>query len=74
MYDKVNTLDHTLENIVMKMNPRKVLLEMEDDLEVAAMFSKLRARSDMQISKQTRKAQRSCMSGNESDYSSSQSE
>jgi hypothetical protein len=47
MYDKINTLDHTLENIVMKMNPRKVLLEMEDDLEVAAMFSKLRARSDM---------------------------
>jgi len=74
MFNKVNTLDNKLEDSVTKIKPRKARLQMEDDSEMAAMFSRLRTRSDMQISKQTQKSQRSRDSGSESDDSSSESE
>jgi len=71
MYDKIDTLADKPEEIVTKMKAHEARLQKEDDSDVAAMFSKLRTKSDKWG--QTRKSQKSRDSGSESDGSSSES-
>jgi hypothetical protein len=74
MYDKIDTLADKPEEIVTKMKAHKAQLQKDDDSEVAAMFSKLRTKSEKRNSKQTRKSLKTRGSGSESDGSSSESE
>ena len=73
MYDKIDTLAEKPEEVIVKMNAHEARLQKNDDSEVAAMFSKLRTKSDMRNSK-TRKSRKTRDSGSESDGSSSESE
>jgi len=73
MYDKIDTMANKPEEIVTKMKAHEARLQQEDDSEVAAMFSKLRTKSEKQNSK-TRKSQKSHGSSSGSDGSSSESE
>ena len=73
MYDKIDTLADKPEEIVTKMKAHEARLQKDDDLEVAAMFSKLRMKSEKRNSK-TRKSRKTRDSGSESDGSSSESE
>jgi hypothetical protein len=70
MYDKINTLADKPEEIVTKITAHEARLQMDENLEVAAMFSKLRTKSGMRNSKNSRKSG----SGSESNGSSSESE
>jgi hypothetical protein len=74
MYDKIDTLADKPEEIVTKMKAHEARLQKDDDSEVAAMFSKLRTKSEKRNSKHSRKSQKSRGSGSESDGSSSESE
>jgi len=74
MYDKIDTLADKPEEVVTKMKAHEARLQKEDDSEVAAMFSKLRTKSEKRKSKQTRKSRESRDSGSEGDGSSSESE
>jgi len=74
MYDKIDTLADKPEEIVTKMKAHEARLQKDDDSEVAAMFSKLRTKSEKRNSKHSRKSQKSRGSGSESDGSSSDSE
>jgi len=74
MYDKIDTLADKPEEIVTKMRTHKARLRQEHDSEVAAMFSKLRTKSEQRNSKHSRKSRKSRDSGSESDGSSSQNE
>jgi len=47
MYNKIDTQTYNPEEIVTRMRAHEVQLRMVDDLEVAAMFSKLRPTSEM---------------------------
>jgi len=71
MYDQIDTLADKLEEIVMKMRPHKVRLQQEDDSGVAAMFSKLRTKSEQCNSEHSRKSQKSCDTGSKSESSNS---
>jgi len=71
MYDKIDTLADKPEEIVTKMKAHEARLQKDDDSEVAAMFSKLRTKSEKRNSKHSRKSRGS---GSESDGSSSESE
>jgi len=73
MYDKIETLADKPEDIVTKMRAQEARLQQEDGSEVAAMFSKLRTKSEKRNSK-TRKSRKTRDSGSESDGSSSESE
>jgi hypothetical protein len=73
MYDKIDTLADKPEEIVTKMKAHEARLQKDDDSE-AAMFSKLRTKSEKRNSKHSRKSQKSRGSGSESDGSSSESE
>jgi hypothetical protein len=73
MYDKIDTLADKPEEIVTKMKAHEARLQKDDDSEVAAMFSKLRTKSEKRNSK-TRKSRKSRGSDSESDGSSSESE
>jgi hypothetical protein len=70
MYDKIDTLADKPEEIVTKMKAHEARLQKEDDSEVAAMFSKLRTKSEKRSSKQTRKSRKTRSSGSESNGSS----
>jgi len=74
MYDKIDTLADKPEVIVTEMKAHEARLQKEDDSEVAAMFSKLRTKSEKRSSKQTRKSRKTRGSGSESDGSSSDNE
>jgi len=71
MYDKTDTMADKPEGIVTEITAHEARLQKDDDSEVAAMFSKLRMKSEKRNSKHSRK---SCGSGSESDGSSSESE
>jgi hypothetical protein len=71
MYDKIDTLADKPEEIVTKMKAHEARLQKEDDSDVAAMFSKLRTKSDKR--RQTLKSRKSRDSSSESDGSSSES-
>jgi len=74
VYDKIDTLADKPEEIVTKMKAHEARLQKDDYSEVAAMFSKLRTKSEMRNSKHFWKSQKSRGSGSESDGSSSESE
>jgi len=73
IYDQIDTLANKLEEIVTKMKAHEARLQKDDNLEVAAMFSKLRKKSEKRNSK-TRKFRKSRGSDSESVGSSSESE
>jgi len=74
MYDKIDKLAAKPEEVVAKFKAHEVRLQKEDDLDVAAMFSKFRTKSKKWNSKQTQNSQSSRDSDCESDGSSSKSE
>jgi len=71
MYDKIDTLADKPEEVIVKMKAQEARLQKDDDLEVAAMYSK---KSEQRNSKYSRKSRKSCDSGSESDGGSSENE
>ena len=72
MYDTIDTLADDPEEVIVKVKAYEARLQMDDDLEAAAIFLKLWTKSDKQ--RQPRKSWKSRGSGSESDGSSSESE
>jgi hypothetical protein len=70
MYDKIDILADKPEEIVTKMKAHEARLLKHADSDVAAMFSKLRTKSEKQNSKYFRNSQMSHRSGCENDGSS----
>jgi hypothetical protein len=73
-YNKIDTMADKPEEIVTRMKAHEGRLQNDDDSEVAAMFSKLRTKSEKRNSKHSQKSQKPRGSGSESDCSSSESE
>jgi len=74
IYNKIDTLANKPEEVIVKMKAHKAQLQKHNDPEVAAMFSKLRTKSEKWNSKHSEKSQKSCGSGSESNGSSLESE
>jgi hypothetical protein len=72
MYDKIDTLADKPKEIITKMEANQAQLQKDDDSEVAAVFSKLRTKTDKR--RQSQKSRKSRESGSESDRSSLGSE
>jgi hypothetical protein len=72
MYDKIDTLADKPEEVIVKMKAHEARLQKDDDSEVAAMFSKLRMKSDKR--RHSRKSRKSRDSNSDSNGSSSESE
>jgi len=74
MYDKIDTLADKPEEVIVKMKAHEARLQKDDDSEAAAMFSKLRTKSEKRNSKHSQKSRKSRDSGSESDGSSWENE
>jgi hypothetical protein len=74
MYDTINTLADNPEQIVRTLRAHEAQVQMDDDLEVVAMSSKLQTKSEKRNAKQTWKSRKSHDCHSESDGSCSESE
>jgi hypothetical protein len=69
MYDTINTLADNPEQIVRTLRAHEAQVQMDDDLEVIAMSSKLQTKSEKRNAKQTWKSRKSHDCHSESDGS-----